>query len=563
MSLIIKRGFVCDPLNRIDCERMDLFIKDGKLSEEFDGRDVTVIDASGMVVMPGGVDIHSHIAGTEVNSGRLLRPEDHFTDFETKTSICRSGVGRSIPSTFTTGYRYSRMGYTTVCNPSMPPLEARHTHEELDDIPMIDKATFPLLGNRWVILEYLRDGLINECAAHVAWIMAATKGYAIKIVNPGGVESWGFGRNIQNIDDPVPNFNVTPKEIIYGLCKVNQLLHLPHTIHLHTNRLGQPGNYITTLKTMKCIEDLRRDDKPIMHLTHCQFSAFKGSDWLTMSSGADKIAKYVNQHDHVTLDTGQVVFTDTTTMTADGPWQFTLYELSGNKWVNHDVETETGGGIVPFRYKRKSYVHAMMWSIALELALLIDDPWKIFLTTDHPNGAPFTTYPLIISWLMSKSAREKMLKKINKRARRRGLLSNIDREYSLYEIAIATRAGQAKALGLKHKGHLGIGADADIAIYNLNPEKFELSKKPRHVRKAFEKSAYTIKDGDIVSKDGVIVKSITGRTMWVNVKVSSSMDIKPEFKRKFKDYWTIEYDNYFIPDKFLTVSSPISVRAEV
>jgi formylmethanofuran dehydrogenase subunit A len=314
---------------------------------------------------------------------------------------------------------------------------------------------------------------------------------------------------------------------------------------------------------MKCVEDLSRDNKPIMHLTHCQFSAFKGSDWLTLSSGADKIAKYVNQHDHVTLDTGQVVFTDTTTMTADGPWQFTLYELSGNKWINHDVETETGGGIVPFRYKRKSYVHAMMWSIALELALLIDDPWKIFLTTDHPNGAPFTTYPLIISWLMSKSSREKMLKKINKRAKRRGLLSNIEREYSLYEIAIATRAGQAKALGLKHKGHLGIGADADIAIYNLNPEKIELSKKPRRVRKAFEKSAYTIKDGYIVSKNGVIVKSITGKTMWVNIKGSSSMEVKPEFKRKFKDYWTIEYDNYFIPDNFLTVSDPISVRAEV
>ncbi|RLI51711.1 formylmethanofuran dehydrogenase subunit A [Candidatus Bathyarchaeota archaeon] len=563
MSLIIKRGFVCDPLNGIDCERMDLFIKNGKLSEEFDGRAVKVIDASGMVVMPGGVDIHSHIAGTEVNSGRLLRPEDHFKNFETKTSICRSGVGRSIPSTFTTGYYYSRMGYTTVCNPSMPPLEARHTHEELDDTPMIDKATFPLLGNWWVILECLRDGLIKECAAHVAWIMAATKGYAIKIVNPGGVESWGFGRNIRNIDEPVPNFDVTPKEIIRGLSKVNQLLNLPHTIHLHTNRLGQPGNYITTLKTMKCVEDLSRDNKPIMHLTHCQFSAFKGSDWLTLSSGADKIAKYVNQHDHVTLDTGQVVFTDTTTMTADGPWQFTLYELSGNKWINHDVETETGGGIVPFRYKRKSYVHAMMWSIALELALLIDDPWKIFLTTDHPNGAPFTTYPLIISWLMSKSSREKMLNKINKRAKRRGLLSNIEREYSLYEIAIATRAGQAKALGLKHKGHLGIGADADIAIYNLNPEKIELSKKPRRVRKAFEKSAYTIKDGYIVSKNGVIVKSITGKTMWVNIKGSSSMEVKPEFKRKFKDYWTIEYDNYFIPDNFLTVSDPISVRAEV
>ena len=563
MSIIVKHGFVYDPLNGIDGEKMNLFVKDGKIVEEVDERKAKVIDASGMIVMPGGVDIHCHIAGSEVNAGRLLRPEDHFKDVEVKTAVTRSGVGRSIPSTFTTGYRYARMGYTTICNPSMPPLEARHTHEELDDTPIVDKATYPLLGDWWFVLEYLRDGMIKECAAHVAWIMVATKGYAIKIVNPGGVEAWGFGRNVRNIDDPVPNFNITPKEIIRGLCKVNQLLHMPHTIHVHTNRLGQPGNYVTAINTMKCVEDLAKGDRPVIHITHCQFSAFKGYDWRTMKSGADEIAKYVNRHNHVTLDMGQVVFTDTTTMTADGPWQYTLYEISGNKWINHDVETETGAGIVPFRYRRKSYVHATMWSIGLELALLIEDPWKIYLTTDHPNGAPFTTYPRIISWLMSKIARERTIKRINKKARRRSLLSGIEREHSLYEIAIATRAGQAKALGFKQKGHLGVGADADIAIYDINPKKIDPSKKFRKVRRAFERAAYTIKNGRIVVKDGAIVQSFNGKTIWVNVKTSSPMEVTPDLKRRFRDYWTVEYENYFIPEKYLTISAPVPAKAEV
>ena len=119
----------------------------GKIVEKVDEKKAKVINASGMLVMPGGVDIHTHIAGSEVNAGRLLRPEDHFRDVEIRTAKTRSGVGRSIPSTFTTGYRYARMGYTTICNPSMPPLEARHTHEELDDTPIVDKASFPLLGD--------------------------------------------------------------------------------------------------------------------------------------------------------------------------------------------------------------------------------------------------------------------------------------------------------------------------------------------------------------------------------------------------------------------------------
>ena len=557
MPLLIRNGCVYDPLNGIDGEVMDIIVDGGKIVEEAPGGEIKVIDASGMLVMPGGIDIHAHIAGSEVNAGRLLRPEDHAVDFEAKTEVTRSGVGRSIPSTFTTGYRYARMGYTMLCNPSMPPLEARHTHEELDDTPIVDKATYPLLGDWWFTLEYLSRDEIEECAAHVAWMISATKGYAIKIVNPGGVEAWGFGRNVKDLDDPVPNFNVTPREIIRGLCRINILLGLPHTIHVHTNRLGQPGNYATTIETMDCVRDLAEEDKPVIHITHCQFSAFKGDDWRTLRSGAEEISKYVNQSRHVTLDMGQVVFTDTTTMTADGPWQYTLYELSGNKWINHDVETETGSGIVPFRYRRKSYVHAVMWSIGLELALLIDDPWRIYLTTDHPNGAPFTTYPRIISWLMSAEAREKTLKRINSKAAGRSLLPSIDREYTFSEIAIITRAGQAGALGLKWKGHLGVGADADIAIYNIDPKRIDPSKDYMEVRRAFMNAAYTIKSGEIVAVNGRIVKSSMGRTIWVDAEKSPRIDAElhrrahEDLKRKFREYWTVEFENYMIQEDYL------------
>jgi formylmethanofuran dehydrogenase subunit A len=563
MELLIRNGFVYDPANGVDGEKMDIAVKDGKIVERVNERKARKIDASGMIVMPGGVDIHCHIAGSEVNSGRLLRPEDHFRDFERKTAITRSGVGYSIPSTFTTGYRYARMGYTTIMNPSMPPLEAKHTHEELSDTPMVDKASYPLLGDWWFVLEYLRDGKIEDCARHVAWMITSTKGYAIKIVNPGGLEAWGFGGNVKNLDDQIPYFCITPREIIRGLCKVNRLLNLPHTIHVHTNNLGKPGNYITALETMKCVEDLASENKPAIHITHCQFSAFKGDDWRTLESGAEEIANYVNAHSHVTLDMGQVIFTDTTTMTADGPFQYTLYELSGNKWVNHDVETETSAGIVPFHYRRKSYVHAIQWSIGLELALLIKDSWKIFLTTDHPNGGPFTSYPRIIAWLMSRKAREATLKRINPRARSKSLLPSISRELSFKEIAIMTRAGQAKALGLKNKGHLGLGADADITVYNINPETIDPSKKYKTLRKAFKKAAYTIKNGKIVVKNGEIVKHLEGATMWLDVKVSESAKISEDMQRRFREYWTVECENYPVTENYLEVSHPINVEAKV
>lgn len=563
-ELLVKNGFVYDPFSGVNGEIMDIAVRDGKIVEKLSGKRKKIIDASGMIVMPGGVDIHSHIAGPKVNAGRLLRPEDHYKDVEPKTEKTRSGVGRSIPSTFTTGYRYARMGYTTVMEPAMPPLMARHVHEELDDTPIIDKAAFPLLNDCWFVLEPLQKGKVEEAAAYVAWTMEATRGYAIKLVNPGGLEAWGFGRNVRDIDDTVPNFNITPREIIRGLCKVNQLLHLPHSIHVHTNNLGKPGNYTTCLETMKCVEDLATDGKPNIHVTHCQFSSFKGDDWRTFESGAEEIAKYVNTHNHVTTDMGQVVFTNTTTMTADGPFQYILYQLSHNKWVNNDVEIETSAGIVPFTYKRSSFVHATQWSIGLELALLIKDPWRIYMTTDHPNAAPFIFYPKIITWLLSRAAREKLLNKVSKRARHKSLLPTIDREYTFYELAIATRAGQAKCLGLSDKGHLGVGADADIAIYNINPEQVDPSRQYRLVRKAFKNAAYTIKDGQVVVRDGGVVKSVHGRTFWVKPELANpKMEISPKLKEAFEDYYTVQYENYIVPEHHLANSHPVPVKTEV
>src|SRR4030043_132271 len=538
-ELLIKNGFVFDPINGINGEKMDIAIKDGKIVDRFNERRAEKIDASGMIVMPGGVDIHCHIAGAEVNTGRLMRPEDHFRDVERKTTLTRSGVGYSIPSTFTTGYRYSRMGYTTIMNPSMPPLEAKHTHEELSDTPMLDKASYPLLGDWWFVLEYLQKGDLKECARYVAWMIGTSKGYAIKIVNPGELESWGFGRNVHSIDDQVPNFCIPPREIMCGLAKVNKMLNLPHTIHLHTNNLGIPGNYATTLDTMRCLESVATDGKPVAHITHLQFSSFGGDDWRTMRSGAEEISKYINTHSHMTFDMGQVIFTDTTTMTADGPFEYTLYQLSGHKWVNSDVETETSGGIIPFHYKRNKDRKSTQWSIALELALLIEDPWKIYLTTDHPNGGPFFAYPKIVAWLISNKDRMATLNRCHKKAQKKSLLTSKNRELSLYELAVVTRAGQAKALGLKNKGHLGVGADADVAIYNVNPETTDIAKKYKGVRRAFRNAAYTIKDGKVVVKDGEVVQHADGRTMGLDANTTEEVKIDDEMKRKFKENWTV------------------------
>jgi len=249
-------------------------------------------------------------------------------------------------------------------------------------------------------------------------------------------------------------------------------------------------------------------------------------------------------------------------MTADGPWQYTLSKLVHGKWGNGDVELEDASGVVPVTYYRQAISHAAMWASGLELALLTKDPYKVLLTTDHPNGGPFVNYPEVIALLMSSKKRQEEITTLHKAFNERTKLPGIDRELDFNEIAIMTRAGSSKILGLLDtKGHLGAGADADVAIYDLKPDQIDPSVEHAKIKSAFASAAYTIKGGEIVVKDGQITATPMGRTFWVNASVPDEHTevMMKDIRLKFKNYYSINLANYMVQDAYIT--HPNVVRA--
>jgi formylmethanofuran dehydrogenase subunit A len=540
-AIVVRNGQVYDPLNGVKGETRDIWIKDGRIAspEDVDRAEVETIDATGLVVMPGGVDVHSHIVGAKVNAGRKFRPEDHRDHTRSRTSFTRSGAGYTVPTTYLTGYLYAEMGYTTVMEAATAPLVARHTHEEMEDTPILDKGAFITMGNNHFIMNCIRDGQREKARDYVAWLLGATKGYAIKVVNPGGVENWKWGKNVSELDDEVIGFGVTPRQIITTLAWINDELGLPHVPHIHGLQLGSTGNARTTIETIEALDGRRA------HFCHLQFLSYAGERGKMPRSGAAEVARAVNEHANVTVDVGQVVFGEATTMTSDGPLQYHLHQLTGHKWLNDDVEAETGGGVVPMRYERKNPVNAMQWVVGLELSLLIQDPWRVFLTTDHPNAGPFFYYPQVIKLLMDRDYRAEMLAGIHARTRKNTLLHELDREYSLYEIAIITRAGTARALGLKDKGHLGVGADADVTIYTPLDDREKMFARPR----------YVLKDGEIVVRDGKLVRERPGRTLYVEPPYDPA--IETDLRAYFEEYYTMSFDNYPVSSEYLVNSEVV------
>jgi len=558
--LWIKNGIVIDPKNKIDGEKMDIFVKGGKIVEESEVKkdECKVIDASNKLVVAGGVDMHAHIAGSKINTGRTMRPEEMRVVRQTANKL-RAAVGRVLLTSPAIGYEYARMGYTTVVEAANPPIGSLHTHEELDAIPIVDKAALPVFGNWHPVLKFVAEKDLEKLKAFIVWALERTKGFGVKVVNPAGVEAWMYGKNCRNLDDEVPGFGITPREIITSLIRANEELDLPHSVHLHCNNLGNPGNYQTTVESIKLANGFKNDRRQVLHVTHVQFNAYGGSSWRDVCSGVEDIAKTVNSMDNVTIDMGAAIFGHATAMTGDAPFQFVLHRLLGARWSNKDSEIEGGAGIVPLMYLPKNPVHALQWAIGLELGLMVDSD-KVVLTTDYPNGGPFTEYPYVMAMLMSKKMREKELEKVHPFVQKAANLPAIDTEKTLYEVIHMTRSLPARILGLENKGHLGVGADADISIYNINPNEIDPSAQYEVINKEFRRAAYTIKAGDIIVENGTILKEAWGKTFWIDARSKASPEIIDSDLNEYFNCYSIERRNYGVEEEWIRNPERLEVR---
>ena len=527
--LRIVNGKLHDPINGIDGEVRDICVRDGKIVEDVP-REAKTIDAQGMVIMPGGVDIHAHIAGPKVALGRKIQPEDHRRDVHPRTKVTRSGTGGTVPSTFTVGYRYTAMGYTTVMEAAVTPLGARHAHDELMDTPVIDKGFYTVCGSNLLFYKLIQEGRLEDLRHAVAWLLNAAKSYTIKLVSPGNDEAWKGSRNSQitDIGQTITSFDITPRQIVSGLIGAASDLGLPHPAHIHCNNLGHSGNIETTLETMRLAQGRRA------HFAHIQFHSYGGKPGRNPTSAAARITEMVNDNPHLSADVGQVMFGKSTIMTADAPMAYMLRHYSKDeRWVNADTECEGGCGIKPFAYQDHVYTHALQWGIGLELFLLSQDPWRMVLSTDHPNGGSFASYPRLIRLLMDAEFRKQEIRKVNPKAMKQTVLPDgIDREYSLQEIAIVTRAGPARLLGLKDKGHLGVGADADITIYEEDDDKERMFSVPR----------YVIKDGMPIIEDHEFRADHQGRTLFV--EPAYDREIETTVRAFFDDFYSVRFENY-------------------
>ena len=119
------------------------------------------------------------------------------------------------------------------------------------------------------------------------------------------------------------------------------------------------------------------------------------------------------------------------------------------------------------------------------------------------------------------------------------LLDDLEREYTLEEIAIVTRAGPARLLGLRDKGHLGAGADADVTIYDERADREEMFATPRHV----------IKGGRAVVRDGELVETFAGELLRVTAPYDPA--VEEVLRAQFEERYSVQFESYPVREQWL------------
>jgi formylmethanofuran dehydrogenase subunit A len=132
---------------------------------------------------------------------------------------------------------------------------------------------------------------------------------------------------------------------------------------------------------------------------------------------------------------------------------------------------------------------------------------------------------------MDRSFREEQLAKLHPEVAAQCALKSIARELTLNEIAIMTRAAPARLLGLLDRGHLGVGAAADIAVYREQADREAMFATPE----------YVFKDGAMVARGGRITAVPVGGTHFV--EPDFDLSIEKTLRRHLAAHGSVNFDH--------------------
>ena len=539
-KLLVKNGFVFDPFNNIEGEKKDILIENGKVVDKFvSSSDIREIDAKGKTVIPAALEIHAHVASQQLNWVRLLGSNNQ--DFQKQwNGLTLNTIAKD----------YVSNGYTFILEANVFPSLTKQTIFDLKRLPVLDKAFLLNTSNLWALeLEFQKE-MIEEGAVLLSDLLEKVKGFGLKAYNPFEAEYWNWKVVRKNLIDKGRLFNFAPMDVYEKLPRFVEHLGLPHSIHAHIEGYETHNSKENLLITLNKVKSLGLKPNPknnlgikrsqIFHLAH-------GSSY-NIDGDNSELIKFYGENQDFDMDLGFIGFNSLNPLITSDRHLINKLITSENssKLIRSSIESE-GDSFSTFRnFKKNNKDDCVMWANAIDLALHID-PWQLQFSVNYPNYANIINLPEISSWLISTKAREQFMNGMEPTFLKNNPITSIREELSFNDFIIITRSSPAKSLGIGSiKGNLGLGADGDLNVLDLNLTTTDISKDFEKFKSALSKIEFVIKSGEIIKNHENLNLNSSGKLFCASGKPEKE-DTKTILKKKedfYQKYGSTFYESY-------------------
>lgn len=537
VKLLVKNGFVFDPFNNIKGEKKDVLIEDGKFVDKFtSSNDIQELNANGKTVIPAATEIHAHVASQQLNWVRLLGSDSQ--DFRNLwNGLTLNGIAKD----------YISNGYTFILEANVFPSLTKQTIFDLKRLPVLDKAFLLNPSNLWALeLEFQKD-MVEEGAVFLSNLLEKVKGFGLKAYDPFEAEYWNWKVVRKNLTEKGRLFNFTPMDVYEKLLRFVEYLGLPHSIHTHIE--GYESHYSkenlpVTLNNVKALglkpnqkSDFGIKRSQIFHLAH-------GSSY-NIDGDNSELIKFYNENQDFDMDLGFIGFNAINPLITSDRHLISKLTNSANpyKLIRSSVESEGDSFATLRNFSKKKKDDCVMWANAIDLALNIT-PWQLQFSVNYPNYADIMNLPEIACWLVSHDAREQFMKNMDTTFLKDNSLITNSKELTFNDFIILTRSSPAKSLGIGSiKGNLGLKADGDLNILNLNLNDTDISKDHEKIKSTLDNIEYVIKAGEVIKNHDKVNLNSSGKVFWASGKPEKE-DTKTILRKK-EDFYQKYYSNFY------------------
>jgi formylmethanofuran dehydrogenase subunit A len=517
--IVLRGGKIIDPAQGWNGEVRDLWLEGERVIAPPDEPvEAQEIDARGWWIAPGAIEIHSHISGAGLALARGI-------------TLTENGDWHGLMLTARQiADAYLRMGFTMVMDAAVSPLLAWRSQVDLAEMNGLDRGALTLVGDQQLVLHALRRGNEEEIQQSLSWLLRTSGGYGLKLVNAGVGSTWRQRRCLTGLDEPIGPAGISQRQRIVRLALAAQQMGLPHPVHVHANQLGQPGGWRNFCETARAFEGLPG------HLCHIQYYCYDQDERGRLRSAVAPVVETLAPLKKLSFDVGQIVFGRALAVSCDLQLIEWLQKMERGRWVCRTLEGEGGVGSLPLEYRPGDPASAVQWAVGLELLLRFPDPLRLFLTSDYPNGGPFTAYPQILTWLMDREERMRAIHQVHPAAVENTGLAGLEREYSLFEVVQMTSSGPAQRLGLSDRGSLEVGRLADLRCY----------RQQEDLRTMFAEPELVIKRGQVVARCGERTSARVGKTLVVCPEVEPAS--RKTFEARTQERTTLRPQEYAVDE---------------